>query len=152
MSKAPKDAPKSANPVGRPSKYDAAMCDIILKCGREGFSKAEMASELDVTRATMDEWGRQHPEFLNAIHRAQELSLGWWEKQSRINLATSGFQSGLWKQAMSGRFPNEAYRDRAEIGGFDGAPIEMAVTHTTDPKRARAMALLLAKAAKKSDG
>ena len=111
-------------PAGRPTKYNPAMCDQVVACGRQGMSKAEIAAELDINRETLNEWAKIHPDFSDAVQRAHDLSLAWWEKQARTNLATSGFQAGLWKQAMSGRFPLEPYRERAELSGPGGAPIE----------------------------
>lgn len=111
-------------PAGRPSKYDPAFCERVIENGRLGYSKAELAADLDVTRATMDSWTESHPEFLNAVQRAHELSLAWWEAQSRSNLATSGFQAALWGKAMSGRFPKEPYRERTELTGKDGGPVQ----------------------------
>jgi len=111
--------------VGRPTKYDPAMCEKVVECGREGMSKAEIAAELDVTRDTMNEWTKLHPSFLDAVHRAQDLSLAWWEKQSRTGLDKgSAFNAPLWGKAMSGRFPAEPYRDRAEVTGANGGPIQ----------------------------
>lgn len=112
--------------MGRPSKYDPAFCDAVIGFGQDGYSKAEMASALDVTRPTMDEWAKAHAEFSYALQRAHEHSLAWWEKQARTNLATQGFQSGLWKQAVSGRFPAEPYRERAEVSGPGGGPMQFA--------------------------
>lgn len=108
---------------GRPSKYDPAFCAAVVEAGKQGQSKAEIASGLDVSRPTLDAWAKEHPDFLYALQCAHEHSLAWWERQARTNLATSGYQSGLWKQAMSGRFPNEPYRDRAEVTGAEGKPL-----------------------------
>lgn len=110
--------------MGRPSKYEEAFCDAVIGFGQDGMSKAEIASSLDVSRQTLDNWGSEHPEFLDALRRAHEHSLAWWEKQARTNLATQGFQSGLWKQAVSGRFPSEPYRERSEISGPGGGPMQ----------------------------
>lgn len=114
-------------PVGRPSSYDPAYCDTVRALGAEGMSPAEIAMELGVPRTTMLSWADVHEEFSTALAHAKEFELAWWERQSRTNLATSGFQAGLWKHAMSGRFPSEPYRDRAEIAGKDGGPIETRV-------------------------
>lgn len=110
-------------PGGRPSKYDPAYRDTVIEAGKEGQSKAEIAATLDVTRETVDIWARLHPEFSDALQRAHEHSLAWWERQARTNLGTSGYQAGLWKQAMSGRFPAEPYRERSEITGAAGKPL-----------------------------
>jgi hypothetical protein len=101
--------------MGRPSKYDPAFCERVIELGREGCGKAEIADELDVSRQTLLNWSNEHPEFLDALQRAHDCSLAWWEKQARKNLSTSGYQSGLWKQAMSGRFPAEPYRERFDV-------------------------------------
>lgn len=110
---------------GRPSKYEPAFCDAVMAAGKEGQSKAEIAATLDVTRETLNEWAKVHPEFSDALHRAQEYSLAWWEGRARQNLTTTGFQAGLWKQAMSGRFPAEPYRERQEVN--------LEATHSAKP-------------------
>lgn len=120
---APKAEP--ARPVGRPTKYDPALCEQVVEAGRQGMSKAEIAADLDITRQTLDTWSKAHPDFLDALLRANDLSLAWWEKQARTNLATSGYQAGLWKQAMSGRFPSEPYRERQEVSGPGGGPVQL---------------------------
>lgn len=121
---APMSEVEDKRPRGRPTLYDPAFCDVVIEAGREGCSKAEIAALLGVTRETLDIWARTHADFSDAVHLARELSLAWWEKQARTNLATSGYQSGLWKQAMSGRFPAEPYRERTELAGPGGGPIE----------------------------
>jgi hypothetical protein len=108
--------------AGRPSKYDPAFCEQVIELGRDGLSRAEIAAELNVARQTLANWAEEHSEFLAALQEAHDRSLAWWEKQARTNLATSGYQAGLWKQAMSGRFPAEPYRERQEIAGPDGGP------------------------------
>lgn len=107
---------------GRPTKFKQEFCARVIELGREGCGKAEIAAELDVSRQTLLTWSDDNPEFLDALQRAHDCSLAWWEKQARQNLATQGYQSGLWKQAMSGRFPAEPYRDRQEVAGPNGGP------------------------------
>lgn len=119
--------------AGRPTKYDPDMCAQVIECGKDGYSKAELAAELEVTRETLNEWGKAHPEFSDALQRAHELSLAWWEKQSRVNLATQGFQSGLWKQAMSGRFPAEPYRERTETDHSGAVTINKVLREVVEP-------------------
>jgi hypothetical protein len=113
--------------MARPTKYDATLCETVIELGREGMGRAEIAAELGVSRQTLLNWSDEHPAFLDALHRANDYSLAWWEKQARTNLATPGYQSGLWKQAMSGRFPTEPYRERQEVTGKDGGPQEQVV-------------------------
>ncbi len=119
--------------MARPTKYNPDMCGRVIDCGKEGFSKAEIAAELEVTRETVDLWAKAHPEFSDAIHHAKELSLAWWERQSRTNLSTQGFQAGLWKQAMSGRFPAEPYRERTETDHSGAVTINKVLREVVEP-------------------
>jgi len=122
--------------MARPTKYDPAMCERVIEFGRDGYSRAEMAAGLDITRATMATYEAEHPEFLNAVAMAHDLSLAWWEAKPRTNLTTPGFQSSLWSKSMSGRFPSEPYRERHEVAGPNGGaiPIERVERVIVDPK------------------
>lgn len=130
-------------PAGRPSKYDPAFCEQVIEFGKQGYSKAEMAAALEVTRTTMDNWAAEHEEFLDAVQCASEFSLAWWEGKGRQNLTTAGFQASLYSKAMSGRFPAEPYRERFEHTGKDGAPIQTESRldlSGLDPEQLRALA------------
>lgn len=110
--------------MGRPTKYNPDFCEQIVGFGKEGMSKAEMANAFDVTRETLDEWGKAHPNFSDALHRAAQASLAWWEDKARSGIEKgSAFNAALWAKSMSGRFPAEPYRDRQEISGPNGGPI-----------------------------
>lgn len=128
MGKAKTLAAEPAAPAkrGRPTDYDPAFCELVEGFGKEGYSKAEMAAGLGVTRGTMDAWMKAHPDFSNAVHTALEFSLAWWEGKSRTGIEKGGaFNAGLWGKAMSGRFPNEPYRERHEHAGPNGSPLQV---------------------------
>ena len=59
-------------PTGRPTKYKPEFCDVIIELGREGKTKSHMAQALDVSRDTIHEWTRVHPEFSDAMKRAED--------------------------------------------------------------------------------
>jgi hypothetical protein len=111
-------------PGGRPPKYEEVMCQQVLDLGAQGCGRAEIAAELDISRQTLYRWEHEYPEFCDALSRAHDLSLAWWEKQGRKNLSAKDFNAGLYKQCMSGRFPAEPYRERVEHTGRDGGAIE----------------------------
>ncbi len=114
------DTPAS-RPVGRPSEYDPAYCERVIALGKEGKSRAEIASALGHARQTIANWEADHPEFLDAMTRAKDEELAWWEAKARkgIDLG-SQFNATLWSKSMGGRFPNEPYRDRTEVSGPNG--------------------------------
>lgn len=110
---------------GRPTKYDPAFCEQIVEMGKAGFSYAEMANAFDVVRETLTEWTKVHPEFSAAVTRAKSASLAWWENEARNGINKgSAFNAALWAKSMSGRFPAEPYRERTEVSGPAGGPIQ----------------------------
>jgi len=103
---------KSKNPVGRPTKYTPDVCDKVIEMGRQGYCKAEMASELGVSRECIYEWARVHEEFSDALELAMTFSEGWWDALANkaILLPPSKFNTALWARMMSARFPHK-YRE-----------------------------------------
>lgn len=125
-------------PAGRPTDYDPAFCERVIGLGKQGKSRAEIASALDCSRTTLAAWERQHPDFLNALKRANDESLAWWEGKARGGIAQgSKFNSALWAKSMSGRFPNEPYRERVQLTGKDDGPIQhVDLSHLSDEELA----------------
>lgn len=113
-------------PGGRPSLYDPAYCDEVLRMGGEGYSVVEMAAEIGVNRSTLEAaWPAAHPEFSEALGQARQKSQAWWEKQGRVNLITQGFQSALYSRSMAARFPHDWREVKGtELTGKDGGPVQ----------------------------
>jgi len=103
---------------GRPSKYTDEMPQVVIDLMAEGASLAEVAAELEVSRATLSKW--QHddtkPAFVEAIKRGIDLSQAWWERQGRTELWNSKFNHGLWYMNMKNRF-NWSDRQQVEHAG-----------------------------------
>jgi len=130
-------AKAATRPVGRPSEYDPAYCERVIDLGREGKSRAEIASDLNCSRTTLAAWERAHPEFLDALSRAKDEELAWWEAQARTGLNKgAAFNAAIWKQSVSGRFPNEPYRERLQVAGPGDGPIRYA-NMTREERQAR---------------
>ena len=126
-------------PAGRPSEYDPAHCDRVIALGKEGMSRAEIASALNCSRQTMANWEAAHPEFLDATKRATEESLAWWEAKGRTGIDKgSAFNAQLWSKCMGGRFPAEPYRERVQLTGKDDGPVQhVDLSHLSDEDLAR---------------
>lgn len=126
----PKAKPR---PVGRPSEYDPAYCLEVVKLGKQGMSRAEIASALDCSKTTLTAWEGEHPEFLTALQRARDESLAWWEMKARGGIDKgSAFNAQLWAKSVSGRFPSEPYRDRIQVSGPGDGPVPVDLTKASD--------------------
>lgn len=112
--------------IGRPSKYDPSYCDLVLDLGAEGKSRAQIAASLGVSRDTIHEWSRVHREFSDALRKAKDLELAWWESAGQMNMTRQGFNATAFIFQMKNRFRDD-YRDviANEHTGKDGGPIEM---------------------------
>lgn len=108
---------ESARSVGRPTDYDPSFCDRVVDLGREGYSKAMIAAELGVVRQTLDNWASRHPEFVDAITRAREFSLAWWERQGHKGIWSRDFNANAYRLQMLNRFPDD-WRERVELRGL----------------------------------
>ena len=100
--------------MARPTVYDPAYCDQVVDLGKQGKSKAQMAAAFDVSRQTIDNWGVAHPEFLEALTRADAHCQAWWEDQGQQGLLAQGFNAAVWKKSVEARF-REDYTERRDI-------------------------------------
>jgi hypothetical protein len=107
--------------IGRPTEYQEAFCEAVIRMGEEGYSVVEMAAELGVHRDSLYEWEKVHPIFSDAFTRARQLTQAWWERQGRVNLATQGFNASLWAKNMGCRFKGDwTEKTQTELTGADG--------------------------------
>lgn len=115
-------------PGGRPTDYKEEYCNSVIEFGKQGFSRVQMAAEFEVAKATIQNWEKEHPEFLAAMTRAMTLSQAWWEKKGQECLvmpAGVSFQASAWSRSMAARFPDD-WREKTatEHSGPDGGPIK----------------------------
>ena len=98
---------------GRPSKYDPAMCEIVVDLMSQGYAKVEVAVALGISRDTLDAWSKdpEKPEFSDAVRAGEMASEAWWMTQGRIALRETGFNQGLWFMNMKNR---HGWRDKPE--------------------------------------
>lgn len=86
---------------GRPTAYRPEFCERVVELAGDGRGRAEIAFEIGVDRLTLRTWESQHPEFLNAMSRAYDAALAWWEEQGR---------KGIWEHHKGKRLNANAYR------------------------------------------
>lgn len=71
----------SSATVGRPSKYKPAYCNEVITTMATGLSLTAFAGEIGVSRDTVNEWQRAHPEFSDAVKIAKAKRTGALERQ-----------------------------------------------------------------------
>jgi transposase-like protein len=112
-------------PVGRPSLYKPEYCEKVIELGRKGCSPAEIASDLDVDRATLIRWSGEHEEFRTALTRAKIHEQAWWEKAGKAGMVADRFNAQVWTKSVAARF-REDYTERQELTGAAGGPVAVA--------------------------
>jgi transposase-like protein len=118
-------------PMGRPTDYRPEFCEQAVELGAQGKSYAQIGAAFGVARKTLYEWAERYPEFRDALARARDLSLSWWEEQAHTGMWESPeglrLNPQLWSRSMAARFPDD-YREskKTEITGANGGPIQQA--------------------------
>lgn len=100
-------------PAGRPSLYQPEFCERIVDRQSNGWSLAEVAAEIGVSRQTLMNWADEHPEFLTAMQRAKAAEQAWFERVGREALFADKFQAAVWKKSVEARFRDD-YTERRE--------------------------------------
>jgi hypothetical protein len=59
--------------MGRPTKYDPALCEKVIEWGAAGKSRTWMLAEIGIDRSTIDEWAKVHEDYSLALARAKVL-------------------------------------------------------------------------------
>ena len=151
-----KDSPMLANPAKPQSKYKPEYCELVVTWGRQGKSRMQCASLLNVSRETLTNWESQFPDFREALARAMAHSQNWWEGKAQQSLGKKQFQAQLWRYSMAGRF-KEDYADNGsaavnvtlDLGGAiaeiearrrpsDAKPVEVASSFAPLPDATKA--------------
>jgi len=111
-------------PVGRPSKYQAKYCQMLIAHMEKGYSYTTFAATIRVNVDTLYAWEEKHKEFSEAKRDGFAQAEFYWEKMG-ISGATGGlpgFNASTWIFNMKNRFK---WRDKIEHTGQDGAPISI---------------------------
>lgn len=119
----------SEMPAGRPTDYRDDYCDRVIEFMKSGFSLTAFAGEIRVSRETIYEWARVHPEFSDAVRIAQASRTGTLEK-GLLDQELAGPQITARIFALKNASPLD-WRDRHEHVGADGGPIAVTVARFT---------------------
>lgn len=104
-----------------------------------------MAAQLDICHQTLLRWEAAHPEFSEAMARAEAKAQALWEDLGQDNLLVRDFNSSVWSRSMAARFPKQWREKQAIVGGDEGdSPVRQEITVGADAFT-RAMAGLAAR-------
>lgn len=135
-----KKDPEDLLPKGRPSGYQPEFCEKVIALGKEGASKADIADALDISLRTLYNWTELHPDFMQAMEKAEVKAEVWWAAQGKKALWTPGFNTAAWSRAMAARFPKTWRENKnVEVSGKEGGPIEIQQTVSVDQLSMRAL-------------
>lgn len=98
---------------GRPTAYKPEYCELVIGYGKQGKSKAWMASAIGVVRLTLDNWIKAHPEFAEAMEIALLHSQQWWEDAGQNGMMLKSVDASIWSRSMAARFPAD-WREKSE--------------------------------------
>lgn len=115
------------NKVGRPTDYDLALCEEVIELGRKGYTRAQMASHLNIARATLYLWADAHPEFMDALSRARDHAQAYWEHYGQNHMLTKdgvSLNAGVYNKMMSAAFPDD-YTEKRVLAGDSEAPVRI---------------------------
>lgn len=93
----------------------------MIEYGKLGKSVAWIAAELEVSKDSIYEWAKVHPEFSDAFTRARLESQRWWEDAGQDGMKAPGFNASIWSRSMAARFP-EDWRESKQVelsGGLE---------------------------------
>jgi hypothetical protein len=93
---------------GRPSLYKPEYCEMVIEAMAEGFSLTAFAGMIRVSRDAVYDWMRQHPDFSNAVSRADPARQLWWER--KMMRAKKGAEASTSMFALKNIAPSD-WRD-----------------------------------------
>lgn len=143
---------KVKRPVGRPTKYKSEYCERIIELGKQGYSYAEIAADLEVDKASLYDWAAAHEDFSTALRAAKTYEQAWFEREARSNMKNRDFNANLWYRSAASRFRDD-YTERKEtqVTGANGGPVQVqsqvvdATTLDADQREALRAILMAAK-------
>lgn len=116
---------------GQPTKYRPEYCQMLVDHMTKGFSYETFGSTIGVARATVFNWEKDNPQFLDAKKRAFDNCQLFWEKIGIDNIVslsknvregnvsksvTKTLNTGAWIFNMKNRF---RWTDRMEVTSND---------------------------------
>lgn len=96
--------------------YRADYCAAVIAHMAEGASLTSFAADIGVSRATVDAWIAEHPDFAGAAAIARAKCAAWWERMHRT-IAMKGGPTGAAQACTLGlkTLAADDWRERAAL-------------------------------------
>jgi hypothetical protein len=112
----------------------------------EGYSLTAFAGKIGVNRDTLHAWGREYPDFSEAVERAKAKQLLWWEHSGR-NVAIGKGGPGAATMAIFGmkNCGGGEWKETREYrhSGSGGGPVKMITSSMTAQEAVEAYQAML---------
>ena len=119
--------------AGRPTKYKSEYCELLIQHMAEGMSYEAFAGHPDVavSKQTIYDWEKEHPDFLDAKKKGFQLCQYAWEQAGAIRaLKDKDFSWVGWYMNMKNRF---RWRDKVETSRDpESSPDKLIITFDKD--------------------
>jgi hypothetical protein len=126
-----KDNPKASDTKTLRREYQPRFCNVVMDQGRQGKSRAQIATYLGVTRKRLKQWEAAHEDFREAMEIAEDRALAYLEGLAIKGLKLKHFQSALLNKLLASRAP-ETYGDRQKLE-IEEAPLTVITRRVVDP-------------------
>lgn len=126
-------------PAGRPTDYDEAYADQVLRHLSEGYTLASFGGIVGCSRDTLYEWAKVHPQFSDAIKRGRAAGQHKWETRLSKQAEEGSGNTAAIIFAMKNLYKDD-WADRIvnEHTGANGGPIQNQ-TFNIDPEKLKDM-------------
>jgi len=124
-------------PAGQPTKFRPEYCAMLIEHMSRGLSFETFGAKIDVCRATIYNWEKENPEFLDAKKIAFDKCQLFWEEKCIEHIvsisenerdgqysksSTKTLNTGAWIFNMKNRFK---WTDKSEPSTDDDKPITL---------------------------
>ncbi len=94
-------------------KAQSALVDQICDMGRLGYSRTQIAAEIDIAIETLEGWESDYAIFAEGLIRAETFARAWWESLGQKLARDGGGQASTYSFVMKNRYP-EDFRDTTD--------------------------------------
>lgn len=99
--------PALPEPRDTPADYSPDLIPELLTLGANGYAPAEIAAHWCISEERLQEWGKAHQDFAEALNHARAREKAWWLSRARLAIRDDNnrFPAGAWSHVMRARFP-----------------------------------------------